>query len=350
DPDLPTERATHILTDTRTHLLITTHDLLNQLPTSDIEPIVVDRLPEPDEGEWQPPATTADNLAYTLYTSGSTGRPKGVAVTRGALENVLADMAQRFEITPSARVLALTTFGFDISNIEIFLPLLTGARLILVPRETLLDPKQLTHLIDHTGATFLQATPTFCQTLTTEEPHALAGLHVLMGGEPIPAPLADAVRDTAWDLTNGYGPTETTIYSAAGTADGPPGTTPHIGRPITGTTLRILDNHLQPTPPGTPGELYISGTGLARGYLHRPDLTAERFTADPHGTPGTRMYRTGDLARWTPHGTIDYLGRTDNQVKIRGFRIEPAEIETTLTTHPHITQAAVTIHEDPPGN
>ncbi|MEU4887761.1 amino acid adenylation domain-containing protein [Streptomyces xinghaiensis] len=350
DPDLPAGRAGYIMADAGAGFLVTTEALAGRLPVSGVEPVLVDRLSEVPVDEWRPVAVAAGNLAYVLYTSGSTGRPKGVAVTRGGLANVLADMGERFEVTSRARFLAVTTFGFDISNVEIFVPLLAGGRLILAEREEVLDPARLLGLIDRSGATFLQATPTFCQALTAEEPNALAGLQVLMGGEAIPAPLSDAVRSVAWDLTNGYGPTETSIYSVAGTVEGPAGTVPGMGRPVAGTDVYVLDERLRPVPVGVPGELYIAGAGVARGYVGRPGLTAERFVADPFGVSGSRMYRTGDLVHWRRDGTLVYLGRSDDQVKIRGFRIEPGEIEAVLSEHPRVTRAAVVVREDRPGD
>ncbi|OFA51558.1 hypothetical protein BEN35_13405 [Streptomyces fradiae] len=350
DPDLPAGRAGYIMADAGAGFLVTTEALAGRLPVSGVEPVLVDRLSEVPVDEWRPVAVAAGNLAYVLYTSGSTGRPKGVAVTRGGLANVLADMGERFEVTSRARFLAVTTFGFDISNVEIFVPLLAGGRLILAEREEVLDPARLLGLIDRSGATFLQATPTFCQALTAEEPNALAGLQVLMGGEAIPAPLSDAVRSVAWDLTNGYGPTETSIYSVAGTVEGPAGTVPGMGRPVAGTDVYVLDERLRPVPVGAPGELYIAGAGVARGYVGRPGLTAERFVADPFGVSGSRMYRTGDLVHWRRDGTLVYLGRSDDQVKIRGFRIEPGEIEAVLSEHPRVTRAAVVVREDRPGD
>ncbi|PQM19309.1 AMP-binding protein, partial [Streptomyces xinghaiensis] len=171
--------------------------------------------------------------------------------------------------------------------------LLAGGRLILAEREEVLDPARLLGLIDRSGATFLQATPTFCQAVLAAEPKALEGLRVLMGGEAISASLSDAVREVARDLTNGYGPTETSVYSVAGTVEGPMGTVPGIGRPVAGTDVYVLDERLRPVPVGAPGELYIAGAGVARGYVGRPGLTAERFVADPFGVSGSRMYRTG---------------------------------------------------------
>ncbi|MEV4561064.1 amino acid adenylation domain-containing protein, partial [Kitasatospora sp. NPDC049285] len=275
DPALPADRISYILDDARPACVVTTAALSGELPVTDAELVLVDALPAPVDGEWSPVVVPSSAVAYVLYTSGSTGRPKGVVVTRGGLENVLADMGERFEVTPSARFLAVTTFGFDISNVEIFVPLLAGARLVLVERETVLDPARLAELIDSSGATFLQATPTFCQALASEQPLAFAGLRVLMGGEAISASLADTVREVAWDLTNGYGPTETSIYSVVGTAEGPMGTVPGIGRPVAGTQVYVLDERLRPVPVGVPGELYIAGVGVARGYVGRAGLTAE---------------------------------------------------------------------------
>ncbi|GAA3375588.1 hypothetical protein GCM10020367_43970 [Streptomyces sannanensis] len=349
DPDLPAERIAYVLGDARPECVVTTAGLADRLPVGGAELVLLDELPEPPLGVEFMAASSAD-LAYVLYTSGSTGRPKGVGVTRGGLENVLADMGERFSVTEEDRFLAVTTFGFDISNVEIFVPLLAGARLVLVERDVVLDPVRLGVLIEESGATFMQATPTFFRTLVSEVPESLAGLRVLMGGEAISAALSDAVRAVARDMTNGYGPTETAVYSVVGRVEVPEGSVPGIGRPVAGTDVYVLDDRLRPVPVGVPGELYIAGAGVARGYVGRAVLTAERFVADPFGGAGSRMYRTGDVVRWCADGTLEFVGRADDQVKIRGFRIEPGEIEAVLASHPQVGKAAVVVREDRPGD
>ncbi|GAA3375590.1 non-ribosomal peptide synthetase [Streptomyces sannanensis] len=349
DPDLPAERIAYILGDARPECVVTTAGLADRLPVGGAELVLLDELPEPPLGVEFMAASSAD-LAYVLYTSGSTGRPKGVGVTRGGLENVLADMGERFSVTEEDRFLAVTTFGFDISNVEIFVPLLAGARLVLVERDVVLDPVRLGVLIEESGATFLQATPTFWETLVSEVPSSLAGLRVLMGGEAVSPSLADRLRAATREVTNGYGPTETAVYSVVGRVEVPEGSVPGIGRPVAGTDVYVLDDRLRPVPVGVPGELYIAGAGVARGYVGRAVLTAERFVADPFGEAGARMYRTGDVVRWCADGTLEFVGRADDQVKIRGFRIEPGEIEAVLASHPQVGKAAVVVREDRPGD
>ncbi|MGW5474894.1 amino acid adenylation domain-containing protein [Streptomyces chartreusis] len=313
-----------------------------------------------------PPNAPAPELApaYVIYTSGSTGRPKGVVVPHAALVNLIHDMATRFEVTPTDRFLAVTTFGFDIANLELFVPLATGAELLLADRETVRDPAALATAITTTGATLMQATPSLWQTLTTDHAPALKNLRALVGGEALPDPLAHALTTHCASVTNVYGPTETTIWSTAARLTPHTQGPPPIGHPIANTAVYVLDAALRPTPDGSYGELYIAGSGLARGYLGRSALTADRFVADPYGPPGTRMYRTGDIVRWTTDTTdtstttgtatdtttaLEYAGRSDHQVKIRGHRIELGEIESVLGAQPGIERAVVTARTDQGG-
>jgi acyl-coenzyme A synthetase/AMP-(fatty) acid ligase len=220
---------------------------------------------------------------------------------------------------------------------------------VLADRDIIHDPAELSALVKATGVTIIQATPSLWQAHLSADPSGVAGVRMLVGGEPLPRSLADAMCDQAAEVTNVYGPTETTIWSTAGTVTAGTGPPP-IGHPIWNTQVYVLDPALRPVPVGVTGELYIAGIGLARGYLNRPDLTAERFVANPYGPPGSRMYRTGDLARWNPDSSLSCLGRTDHQVKIRGFRIECGEVETVLAAHPDVAQAAVAVREDTRGN
>ncbi|MGW2774540.1 amino acid adenylation domain-containing protein [Streptomyces olivaceoviridis] len=293
----------------------------------------------------------ADHPAYVIHTSGSTGRPKGVVVPHGALVNLVADMGRRCAVTAADRFLAVTTFGFDIANLELFVPLAAGAELVVADRETVRDPAALATLIGDCGATLLQATPSLWQALAGSHAQALAGLRALVGGEALPEPLARSLTAHCASVTNVYGPTETTIWSTAAPLPPVPSGPPPIGRPIANTRAYVLDGALRPVPDGCFGELYLAGAGLARGYLGRPGLTAERFTADPFGPPGTRMYRTGDVVRWSPDGTaLEYGGRTDHQVKIRGHRIELGEIESVLGAQPGVERAVVTARTDRSGD
>ncbi|MFF3327902.1 amino acid adenylation domain-containing protein, partial [Streptomyces sp. NPDC002889] len=361
DPDHPAGRIEYVLEDARPTLLLTTTGTDRRIPgggssqrlvldSADVQALLAG-CPDTDpvDADRAAPLRPAD-AAYVIYTSGSTGRPKGVVVPHAALLNFLVAMRQKIPLRPEERLLAVTTVAFDIAALEFYHPLLSGAAVVLAPKEAVPQPSAVFDLIARHGVTVLQGTPSLWQLLVAHDPESLRGLRMLVGGEALPLPLAESMRTLTEDLTNLYGPTETTIWSTAADLSGGAGTPP-IGRPIANTRMYVLDSGLQPVAPGVVGELYIAGAGVARGYLGRPGLTAERFVADPYGLePGARMYRTGDLARWNPDGELEFIGRTDHQVKIRGFRIEPGEIEKVLTDHPDVAQAAVTVRQDQPGD
>ncbi|MFE2282281.1 amino acid adenylation domain-containing protein [Streptomyces sp. NPDC059454] len=336
DPDFPDERIAYMIDDARPVLVVDEEWLaaadLTGLDTADLPPVPV------------------ASAAYVIYTSGSTGRPKGVVVGHAALANFLQDLGERCALTPDERLLAVTTVGFDIAALELYVPLLAGAAVVLADRDTVRDPRALAELIDGAGISVVQATPSLWHAIVDEHATALSGVRVLVGGEALPADLAASLVRHAHSVTNVYGPTETTIWSTAGAVDTDSARRGSIGRPIANTRVYVLDAALRPVPAGVAGELYITGAGLARGYLDRPGLTAERFVADPYGAPGTRMYRTGDLVRWSADGELEYLGRVDHQVKVRGYRIEPGEIEAVLLAHESVTRAAVLVREDTPGD
>jgi amino acid adenylation domain-containing protein len=296
-------------------------------------------------------AVAARHAAYTIYTSGSTGKPKGVVIEHGALVNLLAGMQDRFSLAANDRLLAVATVAFDIAALELFLPLLTGARIVLAGEDDIIRPPVLLDLVDRAGITIMQATPALWQVLVTHDPTGLAKLRVISTGEALPIALAEKLCAHAAEVTNLYGPTEATIYSsAAHLVPGSSGMPPSIGGPVANYQMFILDRTLRPVPPGVTGDLWIAGRGLARGYVGQPGPTAERFVANPFGPAGSRMYRSGDLARWTPTGEVEYLCRSDHQIKLRGFRIEPAEVESTLLCHEAIRQATVIAREDHPGD
>ncbi|MGW4927489.1 amino acid adenylation domain-containing protein, partial [Streptomyces parvulus] len=361
DPDHPAGRLTHVLADARPALLLTTLSTDSRTPSGDsAERLVLDSpdvqallaaCPDTDpveDGHAAPPAPEA--AAYVIYTSGSTGRPKGVVVPHAPLLNFLEAMRRKVPLRTGERLLAVTTVAFDIAALELYHPLLSGATVVLAPKEAVPQPSAVLDLIARHGVTVVQGTPSLWQLLVAHEPEALRGLRILVGGEALPTPLAESMRTLTDDLTNLYGPTETTIWSTAADLAGGAGAPP-IGRPIANTRTYVLGPGLELVAPGVVGELYIAGSGVARGYLNKPGLTAERFVADPYAPePGARMYRTGDLVRWNHDGELEFVGRVDHQIKIRGFRIELGEIEEVLSDHTDIAQAAVVVREDQPGD
>ena len=390
DPGYPVERLSFMLADAGVAVLVSQSGLLERLGErlGDVAGLDAARRPMVQpvarqlvrlDADWpaiarQPsraPSLTLDprHPAYVIYTSGSTGTPKGVVVEHGGLRNFLAAMQEQVALAADDRLLAVTTIGFDIAALELYLPLISGACAVIAPREVVQDPRALLQAIGRTGATVMQATPTLWQMLTSETAdwqREFEGLAILVGGEALPGELARRLRAHGRQVSNLYGPTETTIWSAAmmlkdvalkdmALTDDGDAASPPIGRPIWNTRVYVLDGGLEPVPAGVVGELYIAGAGLARGYLGRFGLTAERFVADPHGGrgaggAGSRMYRSGDLARWRSDGVLEFVGRADGQVKLRGFRIEPGEIEAELLRASGVSQAAVVVREDVAGS
>ncbi|MGA4295062.1 amino acid adenylation domain-containing protein, partial [Ralstonia nicotianae] len=285
-------------------------------------------------------------------TSGSTGRPKGVTVEHRQVVNLLESMRGLLAMREADRWLAVTTLGFDIAGLELYLPLISGAVVIVLDREVSRNAQSLSAALEGSGATVMQATPSTWRLLLESGWSGRPGLKALCGGEALPGELAGRLRARVGRLWNVYGPTETTIWSSArevDATDAGQGVVP-IGRPIANTQMYVLDGHQQPVPLGVTGEIYIGGVGVARGYLNRPELTAERFMENPfHGEGRERMYRTGDLGRWLPDGSLAYQGRADAQVKLRGFRIELGEIEARLSQCAGVSEAVVAVREDVPG-
>ena len=335
DPNYPQERLEFIKEDAGLSLILTASTVEQAFP--------------PALGAAEFPAPNPGQLAYVMYTSGSTGKPKGVEINHRAVMNFLTSMRREPGIAATDRLLAVTTLSFDIAGLEIFLPLISGAQVVIAGRDATRDGKQLMDLIDSAAITMMQATPTTWKLLLEAGWSGKSDLKMLCGGEELTRELANEVAPRGASLWNMYGPTETTIWSStcqitAGNE------TVSIGRPIANTQIYILDTLARPVPVGVPGELYIGGDGLARGYWNRSELTAEKFVRNPFvADANARMYRTGDLAKFLPDGRILCLGRIDNQVKIRGHRIELGEIESALRTEPGVKDAAVIVREDVPG-
>ncbi len=285
-----------------------------------------------------------DDIAYVIYTSGSTGRPKGVLVPHCAVVNLLCSVQREPGLSAEDVVLAITTLSFDIAVSEVLLPLTVGARIVLASRETASDGAQLAALIADSGVTFIDATPATYRMLLASGWRGGPTVRLICTGEAMPRDLAQQLVACVRDVWNGYGPTETTVWSTFARITSPVERI-LIGRPIANTRIRVVDARRQQVPVGVAGELLIGGRGVTSGYLHRSDLTAERFIDDP-ASPGARCYRTGDLVRLLPTGELECLGRNDHQVKVRGFRIEPGEIETVLARFPGVQAAAVIARED----
>jgi amino acid adenylation domain-containing protein len=344
DPAYPAERLAFMLEDADASVVLTTSALRGSLPPSTARVVALD-----DEGDAAaaddadlPAAVDPRNLAYLIYTSGSTGRPKGVQIEHRSAAVLLRWAADAFPAEELRGVLAATSTCFDLSVFEIFLPLSVGGAVVMAR-----DALALPELPRRGEVTLLNTVPSAAAEL------ARAGLippsvrTVCLAGEPLPRALADALyaTGTVRRVANLYGPSEDTTYSTWSVVENGPAPVT-IGGPVAGTRAYVLDAWMRPVPVGVPGELYLAGAGLSRGYLGRPGMTAERFVPDPFGAGGGRLYRTGDRARWTAAGALDFLGRADHQVKVRGFRIEPGEIESVLRRHPAVADAAVVARGD----
>ena len=359
DPDFPVGRIQYMLEDSKSQILISKSQILLQLSDlkvpATLQSILLDDEKQIKEISSLPKAPINltnrpifdDMLAYILYTSGSTGLPKGVCISRKALKTFLDSMQSTLELDSTNRMLALTTIGFDISGLEIFLPLFNGAELILASDSVVKDSASIIKTINRTHVTHIQATPSLLSAIEAESrTHSIEDdLIILSGGEALPKQLASALLNMG-TVVNLYGPTEATIWASTQNISTemhyPPSNFAPIGSPLPNYSIFILNSNLEPVPCGVNGEIYIAGSGLARGYHDRPGLSAERFIANPFGTQGERMYRTGDIGRKTVLGSIEFLGRADDQVKIRGHRIELGEIEATILQFtPEISEITV---------
>ncbi|WP_203933636.1 non-ribosomal peptide synthetase [Virgisporangium ochraceum] len=346
DPAYPADRIRFMLTDSGPAVLVTTATTGADLPDSDVPRLLLDDPQTVAALDTRPvdnpdgPLST-DNLAYVIYTSGSTGTPKGVGVTHAGVPSFAGAQIERLAVTGSSRVLLFSSPSFDASVLELCLALPAGAALVVPPAGPLAGEDLATVLAERRVTHALIPPAALASVPETDLPEFGT---LVVGGD---ACSAELVRQWAPGrrMVNAYGPTESTVAVTYSDPLGDHGVPP-IGRPVRNSRVYVLDPHLSPVPVGIPGELYIAGAGLARGYLGRPGLSAQRFVADPWGPPGSRMYRTGDLVRWDADGNLHYLGRIDGQVKLRGFRIELGEIESVLGAHPGVAHAVALLRED----
>ena len=346
DPQYPQARIASMLEDCRPKVIITTTELSKSLLRAPSNVICLDREQQRIDRESAEPLglhASPDDLAYIIYTSGSTGKPKGVEVRHLSLVNFLSSMQEQPGMDSGDRLLAVTTFSFDIAGLELYLPLVCGAQLVLAIRDDVTDGTRLIRLLRDHAITMMQATPVTWRLLLESGWKGASKFKVLCGGEGLPRELAERLLATGAEVWNLYGPTETTIWSTIEQVESETGSIA-IGRPIANTTVYVVDDHGLPLPAGAVGEICIGGDGLARGYLNDPELTSQKFVADPF-SPENRIYRTGDLGRLRPSGKLECLGRRDSQVKLRGFRIELGEIEAALEKHPGIQQAVAVVRD-----
>jgi amino acid adenylation domain-containing protein len=358
----PPARAQRILADAGARILVAHRATQARRPLQAEAVLVADGVSAPPRPPAPGPRAAApagpgaghpDQLAYVMYTSGSTGTPKGVAVTQ---QNVLDLVADRmFDAGGHDRVLMIAPYSFDPSTYELWVPLLRGGEIVVAPEGIEHDVAGLARLLAAADVTGLQVTAGLFRVIAEEYPECFAGVReVITGGDVVSPAAVRRVLEHAPGavVRSAYGPTETTLFATQARWPDPaavPAPVP-IGLPLDGVAAHVLDEELRPVPDGTAGELYLGGAGLARGYLGRAALTAERFLADPHGPPGSRMYRTGDVVRRAPSGQLDFVGRSDGQVKIRGFRVEPGEVEAALSAGPDVRQVAVVARQDATGD
>jgi amino acid adenylation domain-containing protein/thioester reductase-like protein len=361
DYTYPRDRLEFMMADSQLPVLLTQQHLLSEIPIPEGMRVIcldtdwptIAQSPTEQCGS----EVTPGNLAYIIYTSGSTGKPKGVQIEHGSVVNLLQSMQQEPGITPQDTLLAITTFAFDMSVPDLYLPLTVGAQIKLIEREITSDAARLAEVLSDPSVTFVQATPATWQLVLAAGWQGNPHLKILCGGEALPRSLANQLLRRVKSLWHMYGPTETTVWSMVYPVETNDCSIP-LGHAIANTQIYLLqeparrkDDSLLPVPVGEIGEIYIGGHGVARGYLNRPELNYERFVADPFSdAPTARLYKTGDLARYAPNGTLEFIGRTDYQVKIRGFRVELGDIEAALLKHTAIQNTVVVTREDTPGD
>ncbi len=356
DPIYPKDRLALILEDGNPVVMLTERKLLGSLPETTAKNIFIEEVDAylNESGENTDFKVTPETIAYLIYTSGSTGKPKGVQIQQRALVNFIASMAKKPGIAADDIMLAVTTISFDIAGLEMYLPITYGASVFVASHETSMNPDLLIERIEDTGATILQATPVTFRMLNSAEWGGSKKLKILCGGEAMPKELAYDLIRKCEELWNMYGPTETTVWSTVEKVvinDNDKIGYINLGKPIDNTFVYVLNPEFQPIPVGYPGELFIGGDGLAKGYFNLPEMTRDKFLPDPFAkVPGARMYRTGDLVQQTEEGKLEFLNRVDSQVKIRGFRIELGEIESALTQWDTIKDNVVIVREDTPGD
>ena len=353
DPLYPRERLEYMIRDSNAPVILTESALFDCLPSHSAKIICLDKDWDKIKGHKNGNSTTAVkpyNLAYVIYTSGSTGMPKGVMLEHGSVVNFLNSMKKKPGLIEDDVMLAITTISFDIHVLEIFLPLTVGAQVVIVAQEVAADGHLLLQALKSSHATIMQATPSTWRLLLAAGWQGSDGLKALCGGEAFPVDLAKGLIGCSDSVWNMYGPTETTVWSTCCKLTDHEGPLP-LGGPIDNTQIYILDNDMLPVPLGVPGELYIGGRGLARGYLNRQDLTSKQFPQNPFSADHTeRLYKTGDIVLYRENGKLEYLNRIDTQVKVRGYRIELGEIEAVLSENSAIEKCVVTIHEVHPGD
>jgi amino acid adenylation domain-containing protein/thioester reductase-like protein len=345
DPALPPARVGLMLSDAGLKRVITQRSDRGALPAG-VDALTLEDLAEGtgDEPAHNPTRTIApDSPAYVIYTSGSTGRPKGVVLGNAGAVNMALGHAARLRLRPRPRILQFFSLSFDASVFEVLVPLLTGGAIAIAPRDTLMDPGALTEFLQHHRVQSIQLPPAVLAALSPDQLTEVET--VLIGGEVYPAELV-ARWSARHRVLNFYGPSETTVSATCHERTGP-GLAAMIGRPLPNVRTYVLDARRRPVPIGAPGELYIGGLGVGAGYLNRPELSRERFLADPFvATPGARMYRTGDRARYHPDGNLEFLGRADTQVKVRGFRVELQEVEAMLAGCSGVAAAAAAVRDE----